>query len=217
MNPLRPELLIKGETTQISQTPETDAEGQFVKRVVHAQAPIGPGAAGVVNPIGQLPTLLEYKTQVGEHANALKTNCASCRHWDQKAWRKFVEASTGPASTVEDRQTIQTLRGRLFTDGKGYADANGNLDVEATLYSFGVCRVLSDWMEGVVGRNPIYWPVNPAPDATCPTDIQAPGARMPIVTAAQPFGLFRARDQDAVKTGDAKRDALLFAAQGKTR
>lgn len=214
MRSIRPDLLIRGEQTAISTTPQTDAEGQAILRRVQVDAPAGPQGGA---PIGQIPAIIEYKTQVGEHAAALKTNCGTCRHFDSKAWKAFVWAATGPASTAEDRQTIDTLRKRIATDGKGLADENGNLDVEATLMSIGICRVLSDWTEGIVGRNPIYWPVAPTPDATCPTSIVVPGGQMQIVTPAEPFGLFKPRDLDARKMGDKRRDDLLFAAQAGKR
>ncbi len=217
MNPTspKPEIAVKSVTAEVSQAPQTDAEGQFIRRQVIVDAPIGPGQGGVVNEQGRVPAILEYKTNVGEHANALKTNCGMCRHWDNKAWRIFVQRCTGPASTAQDRQTIETLRERIKIGDRGYRDAQGQLDVEQTLANFGVCHVLSDWVEGVVGRHPIYWPVAPIPEATCPGEISVPGGRMQIVTDAQPFGLFKPRDLDATKLGDSKRDALLFAASKK--
>lgn len=224
MNPLKttetakPELTtVHREHVQISQTPQTDAEAQSIKRTLVVGAPIGPGAAGTVSQVGQIPAHFEYLTNVGDHANAIKTSCGGCKHWDNIAWRKFVIASTGPASTVADRQTIETLRGRLATEGRGYKDPKtGKVDVEATLMGIGVCRVLSDWVEGAMKqRHPAHWPVAPMPESTCPTYVAVPGARMAVVTPAQPLGLFKARDTN--KTGDARRDALLFAAAGKIR
>ena len=214
MNPLKPEITVRGERTDISQTPETDAEGQVLRRHVYADVPAGPGAAGVVSSQGTVPAILEYKTQVGEMANAVKTSCAGCRHHDARAWRKYIEDSTGPASTATDRQTIQALRDRLVADNVALKGLDGKFD-EASLFAFGICRPLSDWVEGIVGRNPMHWPVAPESHATCPSYIQVPGARMEVVTAMQPVGLFKARDLDARKVGDKRRDALLFAASKK--
>ncbi len=82
--------------------------------------------------------------------------------------------------------------------------------------SFGICRVLSDWVEGIVGRNPMHWPVVPDQHATCPTYVAVPGARMEVVTPTQPLGLFKPKDYDAKKIGAKRYDSVLQAADGKT-
>ncbi len=222
MKALRPDLFIAQQKVEFSQTPQTDAEAQVVRRTVIARAPAGfGGAGGPTNPNGStLPALMEYTNNVGETADALKSSCQQCRHWDNKAWRKYVEASTGPASTARSRLTIDTLRLKIKTEERGYVDAQGQLDIEATLMSFGICHPLSDWTKGAMkAENPMHWPVAPMPESRCPSNIQVPGqggpARLQIVTPSQPMGLFKPRDLDARKSGDAKRDALLFAVQGK--
>lgn len=218
MNPIKkPELQIRGEQVSISRTPQTDAEGQTVKTVIHADVPAGPGGAGQVSAIGTVPSFLEYSTPAGELANARRTVCGACKHFDMKAWQKFVAAAIGPSSTAEDRQTIQALKDRLLADNIAAFGLDGKFDIEKTLMGFGICRVLSDWVEGVVGRNPIHWPVAPDLHATCPTYIQVPGARMEVVTAEQPLGLFKARDLDAQKIGAKRYDDVLHAAEGKGR
>lgn len=212
---LKPEVFIHGVKTEISQTPQTDAEGQVIRQQVHANVPAGPGSAGKVNAIGSIPSVIEYKTQAGEMANAMRTSCHVCKHFDVKAWREFVAAATGPASRAEDRQTIEKLKERLLADNIGVFGLDGAFDLEATLMSFGICRVLSDWVEGIVGRNPMHWPVVPDQHATCPTYVAVPGARMEVVTVAQPLGLFKPRDLDAKKIGAKRYDDVLHAAEGK--
>lgn len=217
MKPVRPDLIVKGNSLDFSHVPQVDAEGQVARKRIYTEAPAGP-QGGVPGQHGQLPAVIEYTGMAGELANAVKTACAGCANHDVKAWRQFVAAATGPASSAEDRQTIQTLRGRLLMEGRGIFDANDELDVEATLNSLGICRVLSDWVEGAMGlRHPAHWPVVTEREATCPTYVAVPGARMEVTTPAQPLGLFKARDGDARKIGDMRRDAVLWDAAGKVR
>jgi hypothetical protein len=215
MKPVKPSLLIKKEILDFSRAPQTDAEGQIARRRFVTEAPIGPqGGAGV----GQIPAVIEYQTGAGQLADSVQSNCGSCRFHDRKAWRQYVSRMTGPASSAEDRQTIQTLRARILMNGVGVFDANDELDVEATLGKFfGICQPLSEWTKGVVGENPIHWPVATTRDAACPTTIAVAGHTMQVVTPAEPLGLFKPKDLDATKLGAARRDAVLFDAMGKPR
>jgi len=217
MKPVKPELIVTGHTLAYSQQPGVDAEEQTAVQRYRTQAPAGPGQAGVVNAQGSIPAIIEYKTTAGVLANVVKSSCAGCARHDVKAWRQFVAAATGPASSAESRQTIQTLRGRIMVDGVGFFDDAGEIDIERTLMSFGICRVLSDWVEGAVGRDPMHWPVVTSRDATCPTYVAAGTARMEVVTAAEPLGLFKARDLEARKIGAEQYDNVLFDAAGKSR
>jgi len=217
VKPIRPDLVIKRQTLDFSQRPQTDAEGQVARRRFHTEVAAGPGQAGVVNAQGMIPGIIEYNTTAGELAEASRSPCAGCQHHDVKAWRQFVAAATGPASTAEDRDTIQKLRGRLMVDGVGVFNDDGEFDVEATLMSFGICRPLTDWVEGVVGKNPMHWPIVTSREANCPSYVAAGGARMEVTYPSQPLGLFKPRDLDSKKYGAARYDAVLFDAAGKSR
>lgn len=214
MKPIKPGVMIKRGTLDFSRQPQVDPEGQTAVRRLESTAPIGPQGGSAV---GGIPSVLEYKSTAGALANAVKTACIACRHHNVRAWRAWVAAATGPAATAEQKQTIQTLRGRLLIDGVGIFSDDGEFDVEATLMSFGICEVLSDWVKGIVGENPIHWPIVTAKDATCPTYVAVEGARMEVTTPAQPLGLFRPKDLDARKHGAKRYDAVLFGAAGKPR
>ncbi len=225
MKPVKPETLspaapaavsptVVGSTLQYSATPQVDPEGQSAKRTFSAPVDIGPGAAGVVNKLGTIAGKFEYDVNVGELANVAKSSCAGCRHFSREAFLKLVSEWTGPASTAAQRQTIDGYRAKIKADNLGYVGET----VEQTLYSsFGICHVLSEWVKGAVGEHPGYWPVTPMRDATCPTYVSAGAARMDVVTAAQPLGLFKPRDLDSKKIGAARYDNVLFDAAGKLR
>jgi len=214
MKPIRKDLVVIGQSTDVSATPQTDPEAQVVRQQFHTQAGVGYGKDNNGG-LGGLPAIVEYRTQAGEFANAAKSACGVCRHFDKRSWLKHLSKTEGPLGSKEDRETLNQMRGRLMMAGYGPKDGNGEVDIEAALATFGVCRPLSDIIEGWVGKNPIHWPVLVSDSANCPTYVQAEGHRTEIVTPAAPFGLFKPLDLDARKVGDQRRDLVLFTAAGK--
>lgn len=220
MKPIKKELFVTGQQLRFSQTPKVDPEGQTAVREFAVQAPAGyqqgnAGAGGVGDQQGVIPAIVQYTSTVGELAQGKRSACVACKHFDNRAWRKFVENSTGPLSTAESRQTIETLRNRLILKGAGYMKKDGTLDVEESLMSFGICRVLSDWVESVVGRNPMHWPITPQPEANCPPSCHAGTAKLDVVTPAAPYGFFVPKDLDAEKVGAHRYDQVMRLAQGR--
>lgn len=215
MKPVKPELLIKKEILDFSHAPGLEPEEQTARHRFVTEAPLGPQGTGAIN--GRIPAVVEYSTQAGQLADAVQSNCGACKNHDRKAWRQYVSRMTGPASSAEDRQTIQTLRSRIMMNGVGVF-VEDELDVEATLANyFGICQPLSEWTKGIVGENPIHWPVATTRDAACPSTITVEGRSMQIVTPAEPLGLFRPKDLDATKLSAARRDVVLFDAAGRPR
>lgn len=215
------EMQIVGEQAHISNTPQTDAEGQTIIREFHAQAPTtmqgsGPGAA-VSGNVGNLPTLIQYSAAAGEMANAARTACVACKHFDNKAWLRFISNAEGPASSAESRQTLQTMRERIKRAGYGFQNKDGSHDVEATLQAHGICRVLSDWVEAATGRDPIFWPVVPWREANCPNICRAGPHELNVTTPAEPFGLFSPIDTDAQKIGANRYDTILKGVDAQNR
>lgn len=218
---IKPELQITGQTLEYSRIPETDAEGQIARRRFHTPIAagnqgLGGGESGLANQMGSIPGVIEYSSTAGEMANAARTACVACKHFDQKAWQKFQAAAMGPASSAESRQTIKTMKDRLLLAGKGFVDdATGEVHIDEYVATFGICRILSDWIEGSVGRHPIHWPVVTEPTANCPSKVQAEGHVMDVVTPAEPYGFFKPKDLDAKTIGAQRYDQVLFGAQGK--
>lgn len=219
-----PAPVITGQTLDFTKTPQTDPEGETAVRQFTTTAPAGPqaaggGAAGQAGQTGSIPAIFEYRANVLDLAQAESSKCISCRHWDHKAFLAFVARSTGPLSSAEDRQTIETYKAKIKIDNLGRVGDT----VEQTLTrDIGLCHVLSDWVEGVAGKNPIYWPFTPMRDATCPTYVAAVSqsgdpARMELVTPMQPHGLFKPRDLDAKKINAGRYDAILYDAAGRAR
>ncbi len=217
MKPVKPEMIITGRETKFSATPQVDVEGQTAAIEYKTNVAAGRGGLGQAQRAsggeGNIPGVVQYTTNVGDMANGARTSCAGCAHFDVKAWRQFLSAATGPASSAESRQTIQTMKSRIMMAGYGYEGSDGELDIEATIAAHGICRVLSDWVEGSVGRNPIYWPVVPWREATCPSSCNAGAHNLAVVTPNEPFGLFKPKDLDAKKMGAHRYDAVLHAAQ----
>ncbi len=212
--PKKKDLVVTGQTIQFSNTPQTDAEGQVAVRQFHTQATAGAGQNNR-GEFGGLPAIIEYKAMAGEMAQGARTACAGCRHMDVKAWHRFLARATGPLSKAEDRETITAMKGRIMMAGYGVMDANDEIDIEATVMRHGICRVLSDIIEGFVGKDPMHWPVVVWREATCPSYVQAGPHRAEITTPEAPYGLFKAIDLDAEKIGAARYDAILNDAGGK--
>ncbi len=209
-----PPVSVVGSTVQFSNVAQVDPEGQQIRRTFSAPVAIGPGQGGVVNSIGSIAGRFEYDVNALELANVSKSSCGGCRHWNQRAFHQMVAKWTGPASTAVQRQTIQGYKAKILKDQIGYVGET----VEQTLASsFGICGVLSEWVEGVVGKHEGYWPVTPMRDATCPTYVAAGAARMEVTTPAQPLGLFEPVSSDAVKIGADRYDRVLFSAAGKVK
>ncbi len=210
------DLVITGRTVEISREPQTDAEGQLLRQRFHTKVDAGAGRSNN-GEMGRLPGVIEYTAQVGDAANGARTCCGACSHWDSATWLKMIKhADTSPLASAEDKQTIAQVRTRLI-------QAFGVEQSEEALMQFGVCKVLSEIVHGWVKKDPLHWPVATKQDANCPEYVAA-GAnakgvlnRAEITTQAAPFGLFKAKDGDAIKIGDARRDSMLFDAAGKTR
>jgi hypothetical protein len=212
-----PDLKITQQSTTFTAQPQTDVEGQTAKISYRAPIQVGAqngGAGAAISGVqGNIPGVIEYTAGVGDMANAARTACAACAHFDVRAWRQFVSAATGPASSAESRQTINTMRSRIMMAGFGYEDNNGEVDIERTLMAHGICRPLSDWVEGSVGRDPVFWPVVPWREATCPNTCHAGPHTLQVVTPAEPFGLYKPKDLEAKQIGANRYDNLLRAAQ----
>jgi hypothetical protein len=216
MKPIKKELLVTGQSLRFSSTPQVDPEGQAAVREFKLATPAGmqnAGSSGAVDQRGSLPAIVQYATTAGAMANGVRTACAGCKNFDVKAWRKFVSDATGPASSAEMRQTIETMKARIKMAGYGYEKANGELDIDQTLLAHGICRPLSDWVEGCTQRDPMFWPVVAWREATCPPSCRAGPHELKVVTAEQPFGLFKPLDLDAAKIGAGRYDQVLRAAQ----
>ncbi len=214
MKPVKKDMKVVGQSIQFSQTPQTDAEGQHVKRQFHTQVEAGAGRENQGG-FGALPGIVEYNTTAGEMAQGARTACAGCRHFDVRAWHKFLSLATGPASKAEDRETINAMKGRIMMAGYGVLDAKGEVDIDATVMLHGICRVLSDIVEGFVGRDPMHWPVISWRESSCPTYVQAGPHRTEVVTPAAPYGFFKPVDLDAQKIGAQRYDQILNDASRK--
>jgi len=221
MKPVRPELLITGKETKFSAEPQVDPEGQTASIEYKTPVVAGPGglaqAQAASGGMGNIPGIIQYQTNVGLMANGARTACVGCAHHDVRAWNKYVDRATGPASTAEERNEIELAKKRIANASFGYQKPDGTPDLEATLRDFGICRPLNDWVEGVVGKNPVHWPVFTWREANCPSTCHAGAHTLQVVTPEQPFGLFRPKDLDTKKIGAGRYDAVLHAAQAVGR
>lgn len=224
MKPFRQKqgLKITGNQIQFSATPGVDPEGQQAVNRFSARVPAAPNLAGAQSgnaQFGTLPGVIEYSTGAGQMANGARSACAGCKHHDVRAWNKFLSDATNPGSTPEMRATIHTLRARIMMSGAGFMDANDELDVDATLKAFGICRPMNDLVEGSAGRDPVFWPVATWREACCPGTVKmGPGKpEFQVVTAERPLGFFTPKSLDDQKIGAQRYDAVLRAAQGTKR
>jgi hypothetical protein len=221
MRPIKKELLVTSQSLKFSQRPQVDPEGQSAVREFTVQSPAGyqqSGAGGVVDQQGNIPAIVQYGSTAGEMANARRTSCAGCKNWDNKALRQFISDATGPLANPAWKQTIESMKTRIDAAGYGYErrDGSGVVDLDVTLNAHGICRPMSDWVEGVTGRDPVFWPVVTWREATCPRSCRAGAHELPVVTTQQPLGLFVPVDLDAEKIGAKRYDEVLRAAQGKS-
>lgn len=217
MKPVKPELIITGQQTKFSATPQVDAEGQtaaieYGTRVSAGRGGLAQAQTGMGQE-GQIPGVIQYQTNVGDMANGARASCAACKNHDVRAWNQYVDRATGPLSTAEERQEIDTAKRRIAIAEFGYQNKDGSVDLEATLRAFGICRPLNDWVEGAIGKNPIHWPVFTWRDTGCPRTCHAGPHTLNVVTPEQPLGLFRPKDLDAKKIGAGRYDTVLHAAE----
>jgi hypothetical protein len=216
------DLNITSQGLQISSEPQVDPEGQTVVREFKGTAPADMRGAPTINAavtghVGELPLVLQYSGKAGEMANAARTACVGCKHWDNRALKSFVANAEGPASSAESRQTVQSMRERIKRAGYGFKNKLGFHDVEATLHAHGICRVLSDWIESCVGRDPMFWPAISWREASCPNICRAGPHELNVVTPAEPFGLFSPVDSEATKVGAGRYDAILKTVQEQNK
>lgn len=214
------EMKVLGQSLRFSKAPNVEPEAQATVREFSVRAPAGfqqgnAGGGGLANQLGTLPATLQYGSTAGEMANARRGACAACKHFDVKAWRKYLSDATNPASTPEMRQTIATFKARIAMAGYGYEKPDGSIDLDGTLAAHGICRVLSDWVESHTGKDPVFWPVVPWREATCPPTCRAGPNELTVVTPEKPLGFYVPVDLDAAKLGGKRYDEVMRLAQGK--
>lgn len=214
MSQEKKELEITSERTLVANTPGVEPEAQEVKRQFGTPVSMGPRGGTTT---GGVPGVIEYSTTAGAMANAVRGACAGCRHFDVKLWNKYLAAAEAPMAKEESKQTMQAMRVRVLRAGYGFQDKFGRVDIEATMKAHGICRVLSEWVKGAVGEDPVHWPVICWREAVCPTYVAAGPHRMDVVTDAQPLGLFVPVDREAIGIGDKRYDAVMFDASGKLK
>lgn len=209
---VKKELAVTAQRIRIGSAPQTDPEGQALVREFNLQAHAGPqqaGAQGVLERQGSIPVIAQYGTTVGEAAQARRTACQACRHYDRKWWAQYLARMTHPAASEGWKQTLASIKVRLIMRGI----PEDKLD--EALKQFGICRVLSEWIKSVVGEDPVFWPAVPEPDANCPRVCRAGAHELAVVTGEQPYGFFQPVDLDAKTIGSQRYDETLRLAQGK--
>lgn len=202
------ELEVVGERLLFGSEPQVDPEGQTVVKEFRAKAPAAMQSSGfgaaVSGNVGDIPAVIQYHGKAGEMANAVRTACVGCKHWDSRALQQFIRNAEGPASSAESRETVKNMRSRAAMAGLKLED-------------FGICRVISDWIEASIGRDPAAWPSLSWRGATCPNKAFAGKFTLDVVTPAEPFGFFTPVDMDAKKIGANRYDVLLKAVQEQNK
>lgn len=222
MKPFRQKkgMVVTGNQIGFTQTPGVDAEGQQAVNRFAARIPVAPNLAGAqsgVPQFGTMPGVIDYTTGAGAMARGARTACAGCRWHDVRAWNKFLSDADNPGSTAEARETMRTMRARIMMAGYGYTGDNDELDIERTMRAHGICRPMSDAVEGATGRDPFFWPVVTWREACCPETVRAGQGKpnIQVATDDRPYGFFAPKSLDDQKIGAQRYDAVLHAAQGK--
>lgn len=154
------------------------------------------------NKVGSIQGEVIYNTSAGEVAQAMRSPCFSCAHFNRRAWAKLFAYWNDPASPIDARRNLNGVRASLLqsgnsTIGEKSPGQDGEMDVEHALGLLGVCEPLSE-----MNRDPvIVYPNGHCPDEVC--------------TPQQPNGLYKPRSADAERMGSQVFDNVMRLAQGK--
>ena len=177
---------------------KAEPEQQPVQRVIETSA--GANVSG--QHVGQLPVRFVSEMSAGELANVQSRTCATCKHFDHKAFQNVLRNADAPAAPLEKRQAVNEIRSALLMSGNAnlnemHSGLDGDFDVEAALKSCGVCQILTHLDNDL---NVFH------PTASCPAH---------TITPTQPHGYYQPKDRAAKKEASQQRDAILRQAQGK--
>jgi len=148
----------------------------------------------------ELPISVSMELPAGRLAVGLSEPCASCKHFDAKAWKEYRRKLE---STAEGQKELNRMRYAIIGTGNAalqarHAGADGDLDVEHALSMLGICRPLTELLRDVT----IVYPM-----ATCPSAL--PQHPSPIAKMYTP------KTSDDARMRSKVFDNIMHAAQGK--
>jgi hypothetical protein len=174
-----------------------EPEEQIVRRVLLTDA----DATLAGNTVGEIAASVVVDSTVKDFVTAIVQNCASCKHFDHKAWKSYLARAIDPTAPMHLREGLNELRAGLMMTMNAsvhaeHEDEDG-MNVEEALASMGFCHVLKEIVKDDVVVHPL---------STCPAESR---------TATNPDGYFEPRDRSAEMAGERVYDSMMRRAQGK--
>lgn len=150
--------------------------------------------------VGSIPGSIHYRDTAGDFAQKMRSQCWSCKHFNNDAWRAY-RRSVELSDSMERRRELNAIRAALLDTGNAqiqerHTSQEGDMDVEHALSVLGICKAMTETFQDPV----IVYPIG-----TCPDDVCGP---------TNPSGLFVPKDIDSEKAGNSAFDQIMRRAQG---
>jgi hypothetical protein len=177
-----------------------DPEAQPLARELSVDMPANLGGKHV----GSLPSTVVFETTAGEYANAMRSPCFNCKHWDDAGARELIRRWDASNAPLEKRSFVNQMRGNIIGTKdpefirKHMVTPQGELNVNHALMSQGICRALTEIQGDVVFTSP---------DCHCPDDLCGPG---------RPSGLHEPKSAQIERHVTQAYDAIMKRAAGLT-
>lgn len=151
--------------------------------------------------VGSIPTEIVADGTAGEFANAVRSKCFTCKHFDHKGWNQ-LRLYWGNSQNKDLFEKLNKVRYALLTTqnpelARRSEGLDGDFDVEHSLTQMGICRPLTEMNGAAVIVSPI---------STCPDEVCTPAA---------PVGLYLPKDKEHERLSNVGYDKIMRMATGK--
>ncbi len=178
---------------------KVDAEGQLLERHVSVDVDVTHGGAPVQ---GSIPASVVFQTTAGQFAEAMRSPCFNCLHFDNKGSQELIRRWDASNAPKDKRSFVNQMRGIIIGTKdpefiRKHLTPEGELSVNHALMAMGICRAFTEIQGDIVFVSP---------DSTCPDEVCGPG---------KPNGLWEAKDAAMEKRGNQIYDGIMKRAAGQ--
>jgi len=171
-----------------------EPEEKPAERILPIDAPVTGRTDGKI--LGSLPAMITVQGTVAQFAQQVRTQCAGCKWFDQRAFLSYRRANELSKSKIQE---MNAIRGALLETGVAdfTDDPNASEDVEAQLNMMGICQAITEQMKE---------PMIVHPESSCPDEFRS---------EASPDGYYVTLNRDVQKVKDSAFDQIMRQATSK--
>ncbi len=176
-------------------------------RSMIVSAPLSFNGGAMVTP--SLPGSFDYQTTAGEIAYAMRSRCATCKHFNAPRWRQLRRELEWSAD-MEKRSFVNEVRASIeqtmpAREREKFVDEANELEIELALDAFGLCEAMTE----IYSReHAALFPALQLPTGGCPQTKTPHGTDL--------SNLYQPRDRGADRAASGAFDKIMGMARGRT-